>query len=74
MYKWHANSAIAANTFVRAVAAAGFPMFANAMFKKLGVAWAISLLGFLAVVLIPVPIAFYRYGKGIRELSRFSPK
>jgi DHA1 family multidrug resistance protein-like MFS transporter len=74
VYKWHANSAIAASTFVRALAAAGFPMFASAMFKKLGVDWAISLLGFLAVILIPVPIAFFRYGERVRGLSRFSPK
>lgn len=38
VYKWHANSAIAANTLIRALAGAGFPMFATAMFDKLGVA------------------------------------
>jgi len=74
VYEWHANSAIAASTLVRALAAAGFPLFAGAMFENLGVAWAISLLGFLSVMLIPVPILFFKYGKRIRALSRFSPK
>lgn len=38
VYKWHANSAIAANTLLRALAGAGFPLFARAMYSKLGVA------------------------------------
>jgi DHA1 family multidrug resistance protein-like MFS transporter len=37
VYMWHANSAIAANTFLRSLAGAGFPMFATAMYDKLGV-------------------------------------
>ncbi|CZR67551.1 probable fluconazole resistance protein [Phialocephala subalpina] len=74
VYKWYANSAIAANTLLRSGAAAGFPMFAAAMFHNLGVPWATSLLGFLAVALVPVPILFFIYGKRIRQMSRFSPK
>jgi MFS transporter, DHA1 family, multidrug resistance protein len=37
VYLWHANSALAANTLVRSLAGAGFPMFAAAMYNKLGV-------------------------------------
>lgn len=73
VYKWYANSAIAANTLLRSGAGAGFPMFAAAMYHNLGVPWATSLLGFLAVALIPVPILFYVYGHKIRKMSRFSP-
>jgi DHA1 family multidrug resistance protein-like MFS transporter len=39
VYKANANSAIAANTFFRSWLGAGFPMFANYMFKRLGVDW-----------------------------------
>ncbi|KAH8811726.1 major facilitator superfamily domain-containing protein [Xylogone sp. PMI_703] len=74
VYLWYANSALAANTMVRSLAGAGFPMFAHAMYAKLGVDWATSLLGFLCVALIPVPIGFYYYGAKIRKLSKFSPK
>jgi len=59
VYKCHANSAIAASTLVRVLATARFPLFVGAMFENLGVAWAINLLGFLSVILIPVPILFF---------------
>ncbi|RFU28006.1 hypothetical protein B7463_g8324, partial [Scytalidium lignicola] len=74
VYMWHANSAIAANTMVRSLAGAGFPLFAAAMYHNLGVNWATSLLGFLCVALIPVPIVFFFYGARIRKMSKFSPK
>ena len=68
-----ANSALAANTFVRSLAGAGFPLFATPMYHKLGVPWATSLLGFLGVAMIPMPILFYIFGKKIRDMSKFSP-
>jgi hypothetical protein len=73
VYMMHANSAIAANTFFRSLAGAGFPLFASAMFHNLGVPWATSLLGFLCIALIPVPICFFIWGKQLRALSKFSP-
>ena len=73
VYLMHANSAIAANTLVRSMAGAGFPLFATAMYHKLGVDWATSLLGFLTVAFLPVPILFYIYGKKLRGLSKYSP-
>jgi MFS transporter, DHA1 family, multidrug resistance protein len=68
-----AASAIAANTFLRSLAAAGFPLFSQYMFQSLGVNWASTLLGCVAVVLIPIPIVFYIYGAKIRERSAFAP-
>ncbi len=73
VYLMYANSAIAANTFVRSLAGAGFPLFAGAMYRNLGVAWATSLLGFLCVAFIPAPILFFLYGKRIRAMSKFAP-
>ncbi|KAG8528456.1 uncharacterized protein KY384_007374 [Bacidia gigantensis] len=72
-YKWLANSAIAANTFFRSLAGAGFPLFATAMFHTLGTQWATSVLGFLCAAMIPVPLIFYKYGKVIRRKSKFVP-
>jgi DHA1 family multidrug resistance protein-like MFS transporter len=72
VYLWQANSALAANTFLRSAAGAGFPLFATAMFRKLGVAWATSLIGFLCILMIPAPICFYFYGGKIRRWSKFS--
>jgi MFS family permease len=74
VYLWNTNSAIAANTLVRSLAGAGFPMFAAAMYHNLGVAWATSLLGFLCIAMLPAPVLFYFYGARIRKMSKFSPK
>lgn len=43
------------------------------MFNAMGVNWAGTLLGCVAVVLVPIPIAFYIYGSKIRARSKFAP-
>lgn len=68
----YSASAVAVNTFLRSIFAGCFPIFANAMFHKLGTAWAFSLLGFVAVALIPIPFVFYIYGPQIRARDRWS--
>ena len=68
-----AASAIAANTFLRSLAGAGFPLFSQYMFQGMGVQWAGTLLGCVAVVLIPIPVVFLRYGAKIRQKSKFAP-
>ena len=72
-YGFYSNSAIAINTFIRSIAAAGFPLFAPALYHNLGVPWASSLLAFLCIAFLPVPILFYMYGARIRAKSRFNP-
>ncbi|EMC92415.1 hypothetical protein BAUCODRAFT_77726 [Baudoinia panamericana UAMH 10762] len=72
VYLFDANSALAANGFVRAMVAAAFPLFSTYMYEKLGVQWATSLLGFIALALVPAPIFFYLYGKKIRSWSKFA--
>jgi MFS transporter, DHA1 family, multidrug resistance protein len=73
VYLMYANSAIAANTILRSLAGAGFPLFATQMYHRLGVNWASTLLGFLTAAMVPVPILFYIYGKKIRAMSKFAP-
>ncbi|KKO97843.1 polyamine transporter 4 [Trichoderma harzianum] len=70
VYSHVANSALGANTIVRSFFAAGFPLFASYMYHGLGVAWASSVLGFVSVAMIPIPIIFYKYGPRIRALSK----
>lgn len=65
-----ANSAMASNSMVRALFGAGFPLFASQMYSKLGVPWATSLLAFLAVTMIPIPVLFFVYGAKIRSWSK----
>ncbi|KAG9248588.1 MFS multidrug transporter-like protein [Calycina marina] len=72
-YLMFAASAIAANTFLRSLAGAGFPMFSQYMFTALGINWSGTLLGCVAAVLVPIPILFYKYGAKIRQRSAFAP-
>jgi len=72
-YLMFAASAIAANTFLRSLAGAGFPLFSQYMFKALGVNWAGTMLGCVALVLVPIPVIFYKYGARIRQKSAFAP-
>ncbi|KAJ9221591.1 hypothetical protein DTO027B5_2786 [Paecilomyces variotii] len=72
-YLLFAASAIAANTFMRSLAGAGFPLFSQYMFHGLGVNWAGTLLGCAAAVLVPIPVCFYIYGPKLRAKSRFAP-
>ncbi|KAH8811891.1 MFS multidrug transporter-like protein [Xylogone sp. PMI_703] len=72
-YLMFAASAIAANTFLRSLAGAGFPLFSQYMFKALHVNWTGTLLGCVAAVLVPIPIGFYYYGATLRKKSAFAP-
>lgn len=63
----------ASNTFTRYLAAFAFPLFAVQMFKALGNGWACSLLGFVSILLIPIPFAFGRYGEHLRARSKYVP-
>ncbi|KAK6592835.1 multidrug resistance protein, partial [Botrytis cinerea] len=65
-----AASAFAGNDFMRSCFGAGFPLFANAMFKDLGVPWASSTLAFISVAFIPIPFILYRWGEKIRMKSK----
>ncbi|KAF1967775.1 hypothetical protein BU23DRAFT_482371 [Bimuria novae-zelandiae CBS 107.79] len=71
-YLMVAASALAANMFMRSVLAAAFPMFANAMFDRLGLDWGMSLPSFIAVAMIPIPYLFYIFGKRIRAVGKRS--
>lgn len=71
-FQQFAASAVAANTFIRSIFAGSFPLFAQIMFHRLGVGWAGSVLGFVAVALIPIPFLFYTYGKRIRARGAWS--
>jgi DHA1 family multidrug resistance protein-like MFS transporter len=72
-YLMFAASALAGNTFMRSLCGAGFPLFARQMFDGMGIQWASTLLGCVALVLAPIPFIFYIYGGKIREKSAYAP-
>ncbi|CAP66615.1 uncharacterized protein PODANS_4_8750 [Podospora anserina S mat+] len=42
------------------------------MYEALGFQWATGLLAFITLGLMPFPYIFFRYGRRIRERSRFA--
>ena len=72
-YLMYAASALAANTVARSAAGAAAPLFTGYMFEALGVGGGGSLIGGVAVLLAPIPFIFYKYGRPIRERSKFAP-
>jgi len=42
-------------------------------FTGIGINWGMTLIGCVAVVLVPMPFIFYFYGKKIRAKSKFAP-
>ncbi|CAG8376403.1 unnamed protein product [Penicillium salamii] len=65
-------SAVAASTFLRCIFAGTFPLFATTMYHRMGVPWASSLLGFIGIILIPIPFVLYVYGPSIRARGKWS--
>lgn len=43
------------------------------MFDGMGTQWAITLIAFIALALMPIPFVFYKYGAYIRRNSTFAP-
>ncbi|KAL4967052.1 MFS transporter [Aspergillus stella-maris] len=70
IYARYAASVFAGAALFRASMGAAFPLFANALFSRLGVGPGNSLLGGIAVAFIPVPVIFYLYGARIRQWSK----
>ncbi|EMC97821.1 hypothetical protein BAUCODRAFT_66148 [Baudoinia panamericana UAMH 10762] len=69
-FEKYAASAIAAGAVFRSVFGGVVPLFAPALFDKLGYGWGISVFGFLSVAIAPAPLVFYYYGQRIREWVR----
>lgn len=67
----HAASAIAANTVLRSVFGAVLPLSGLSMYDAMGLGWGNSLLGFISVAFIPVPVLFRYYGERIRTNPKF---
>ncbi|KAI5481709.1 hypothetical protein MNV49_002935 [Pseudohyphozyma bogoriensis] len=72
-YLFFAASALAANSVLRSIFGAVFPLFTTQMFDRLGYHWALTLVAFLSLMLVPIPVLFYIYGERIRANSAFAP-
>lgn len=71
-YTIYAASVLAANSVLRSLFGAAFPLFTKQMYANLGVNWASSVPGFLALACVPFPFLFYKYGPRIRRSCKYA--
>ena len=68
-YGIYAASAMAGNSVIRSVLGGTLPLAGPPLYDKIGANWAGTLLGLVQVLIIPIPVIFYRYGAKIRMKS-----
>ncbi|KAL4061760.1 major facilitator superfamily domain-containing protein [Scleroderma yunnanense] len=71
-YRPIAASAMASNAAMRCAFAAAFPLFAGAMYNRLGTVGATALLAGLTALMAPLPFIFYHIGERLRRNSPFA--
>ncbi|PHH79742.1 hypothetical protein CDD82_2199 [Ophiocordyceps australis] len=71
-YVMFAASVLAANSVLRSLFGAAFPLFTTYMYQKLGIHWASSIPAFLALACVPFPWLFYKYGQRIRMKCEYA--
>ncbi|KAI1102348.1 MFS general substrate transporter [Jackrogersella minutella] len=71
-YPNYAASVTAALAVLRSLLGALLPLAGLEMYNALGLGWGNSLLAFLSLGLVPMPLFFYLYGERLRK--RFNPK
>lgn len=64
-------SASGANSLLRYLLAAIFPLFTLQMYKGIGIGLATSVLACCTLGLAPIPWAFFRWGPGLRSKSQY---
>lgn len=71
-YTIFAASVLAANSVLRSLFGAAFPLFTSYMYENLGIHWASSIPAFLALACVPFPFLLYKYGGTIRAKCKFA--
>jgi hypothetical protein len=71
-YQSYSASALAGVILVRNIVGAGFPLFASQMYARLGNEWASTLLAFLSLLFVPIPIWWFYKGESLRLKSPFA--
>jgi hypothetical protein len=71
-YTIFAASVLAANSVLRSLFGAAFPLFTSQMYSNLGIHWASTVPAFLALACVPFPFLFYKYGARIRVSCKYA--
>lgn len=64
-------SAAGANSLARYALTACFPLFTLQMYRRLGINWTSSLLGFCTLFMAPIPWVFWRWGPKLRGRGKY---
>jgi hypothetical protein len=70
-YPLFAASVTAANTVVRSLIGAFLPLAGRPLYTSLGLGWGNSVLGFIALAMVPLPFVFMKFGARLRTHPRF---
>ncbi|KAI9925913.1 hypothetical protein ASPWEDRAFT_42575 [Aspergillus wentii DTO 134E9] len=71
-YTIYAASVLAANSLLRSLAGAAFPLFTTYMYDRLGIHWASCIPAFLSLAYVPAPFLFYKYGAAVRTRCKYA--
>lgn len=74
-YLIYAASVLASNSVIRSLFGFAFPLFTPNMYSiggKNGIHWGPAIAGLLALICMPFPFIFYKYGAGIREKCKYA--
>ena len=66
-YLRYAASVTAALAVLRSLLGALLPLGGLQMYNAMGLGWGNSLLGFISLALIPIPVLFYIHGERLRK-------
>ncbi|BEI81998.1 hypothetical protein CcaverHIS002_0211580 [Cutaneotrichosporon cavernicola] len=70
MFCHNAASVLAGGTVVRSIMGVVLPLTTLKMYDALGINWASTLVAFLCLVFVPVPLILIKYGRRIRRLTK----
>lgn len=74
-YLVYAASVLAANSVIRSLFGFAFPLFTSNMYSiggRDGIHWGPAIGGLLALICLPFPFVFYKYGGKIREKCKYA--
>jgi len=66
-YEKYSASALASVAVLRSILGACLPLAAPKLYVALGIGWGTSVMGFIAVLFLPMPFVFQRYGERLRK-------
>lgn len=73
-YVIYTASCMAGSSVLRSVLGAAFPLFTGTMYANLGIHWASSVPAFMALLCVPFPFLFAKYGATIRQHCRYAAR